>query len=187
MADPFLGEIRMFGSNFAPSGWALCNGQLLAISQNDALFAILGTTYGGDGQTTFALPDLRGRLPIGPGQGPALQNYILGEIGGAETVTLLTTQLPPHDHIVTKGTIKIAASSATANRRNPSQAVPAVEAAGVTAIYSDAPPNTTLAPAALKGAPQTITTGGGQPTSVMQPSLAVTFIIALEGIFPSRN
>src|SRR5438270_2669849 len=98
MSEPFLGEIRMFGGNFAPRGWSLCNGQLLPIAQNTALFSLLGTTYGGNGQTTFALPDLRGRVPLHWGQGPGLSNYDLGEQTGTESVTLLSTQMPAHSH-----------------------------------------------------------------------------------------
>src|SRR5438132_384897 len=101
MSEPFLGEIRMFCGNFNPRGWALCNGQLLSIAQNTALFSILGTTYGGNGQTTFALPDLRGRVPVHPGQGPGLSMYNLGENGGAESVTLTAAQMPAHQHTVT--------------------------------------------------------------------------------------
>src|SRR5215213_5859350 len=98
MADPYIGEIRMFAGNFAPRGWALCNGQLLSISQNTALFSLLGTMYGGNGQTTFALPDLRGRVPLHFGQGPGLSNYVEGEVGGTETVTLTTGEMPSHNH-----------------------------------------------------------------------------------------
>jgi microcystin-dependent protein len=187
MAQPFIGEIRIFAGDFAPVGWALCNGQLLAISENETLFNLIGTTYGGDGQETFAVPDLRGRLPIGMGQGPALSNRQIGEFGGAEAVTLATTQLPGHTHTMSIGTLAIAASSAVANRRNPSQAVHAMEAAGVTAVYSDANPNMTMSPNALSGTPALAAAGGGQPTGVMQPVLGITFIISLFGIFPSQT
>src|SRR5271167_2889298 len=104
MSDPFLGEIRMFGGNFAPIGWALCNGQLLSISQNTALFSVLGTSFGGDGVSTFALPDLQGRVPINAGQGAGLSPYVLGGKGGAENVTLLSTQMPAHKHLVSAET-----------------------------------------------------------------------------------
>src|SRR3982751_6487214 len=100
MSNPFLGEIRMAGFNFAPRGWAFCAGQLLPISQNDALFALVGTTYGGDGQTTFGMPDLRGRVPINQGQGPGLSNYVMGQMSGTESVTLITAQIPPHSHAI---------------------------------------------------------------------------------------
>ena len=148
MSDPYVSEIRMFASNFAPVGWALCNGQLLTIDTNtDTLFNVIGTTYGGDGQSNFAVPDLRGRLAIGQGQGPGLSSRQIGEFAGVETVTIAPTQLPSHAHTMSKGTLAIAASSAVANRRNPSQAVHAKEAAGVTVVYSDANPSATMAPA----------------------------------------
>ena len=189
MADAYVGEIRIFAGNFAPTGWAECSGQLLPIADNETLFNVIGTTYGGDGESTFALPDLRGRLAIGMGQGPGLSNRQIGEPLGVETVTITANQMPAHGHTMTKGTLAIAASSAVANRRNPSQAVYAKEAAGVTAVYSDATPDKTLAPNALKGAPATLGTtgGGGQPVSVLQPTLSITFIICLNGIFPSQT
>jgi microcystin-dependent protein len=187
MSDPYVGEIRMFGGTFAPLGWALCDGRLLPISENETLFQIIGTTYGGDGESTFALPDLRGRLPIGWGQGPGLTNRIFAEMGGSESVTITTNQLPNHTHAMTKGTLALRGSSAIANRRNPSQAVPAVEATGVTAVYTDAAANTTLASSAIAGLPVIPPAGGTQPTGVLQPALAVTFIISLFGIFPSQT
>src|SRR4051812_19628298 len=107
MSEPFLAEIMIFAGNFAPRGWAFCNGQILSIAQNTALFSLLGTTYGGNGQTTFALPDLRGRVPIGVGQGPGLSSISLGEVGGTENVTLLTTQMPMHDHTATVTPLKL--------------------------------------------------------------------------------
>ena len=187
MADQYVGEIRMFASNFAPVGWALCNGQILAIADNETLFQLIGTTYGGDGESTFALPDLRGRVPIGQGQGSGLSNHIIGDVGGSESVTISVNQLPGHTHEMTKGTLAIGASSAVANRRNPSQAVAAVEAAGVTATYTDAGPDTAMAASAIAGAPTLASTGGSQPTNIIQPIVAVTFIIALFGIFPSQT
>jgi microcystin-dependent protein len=172
MSDPFIAEIRLFAGNFAPRGWAFCNGQILSIAQNTALFALLGTTYGGNGQTTFALPDLRGRVPISPGQGPGLSSYFLGQTGGQETVTLNTQQMPSHSH-------GAAASGEGGTAATPNGGV----WAGSTArdsIYA-ATANTTMSPAAIAA------TGGGQPHPNMPPYQAINYIIALEGIFPSRN
>ena len=187
MSQPFVGEIKLFAGNFAPVGWQLCDGRILQILDFETLFQLIGTTYGGDGETTFALPDLRGRVAIGQGAGSGLSTHVLGEFGGSESVTVTVNQLTPHTHVMTKGTLAMRASSATANRRNPSQAVPAHEAAGVTMTYSDAAPNTTMASSAIGGAPQIGMAGGAQPTGVVQPVLAITFIIALEGIFPSGS
>ena len=174
MANPFLGEIKMFVGNFAPSGWAFCDGQLLSISQNTALFSILGTTYGGDGQTNFALPDLRGRAPLHSGQGPGLSLYQLGQQGGAETVTLTPAQMPAHSHSVN-------AVTSGGKQASPSNNLPAVESTGTSLDYSSDPANTVMSNGMIA------TTGGSQPVSVVQPYLTVSFIIALQGIFPSRN
>jgi microcystin-dependent protein len=172
MSEPFIGQVMLFAGNFAPRGWAFCNGQILSIAQNTALFSILGTTYGGNGQTTFALPDLRGRVAIGPGQGPGLSNRLLGEASGEETVTLNMEQMPRHAHM------------AAARSEGGTSAAPANGVwAGSTArdsIYA-ATPDTTMNPQAI--AP----TGGSQPHGNMQPYLGVNYIIALEGIYPSRN
>lgn len=186
MADPYIGEIRIFAGNFAPTGWAACNGQLLPISENETLFQLIGTTYGGDGESNFAVPDLRGRLPVGRGAGPNLSARTIGDTGGVETVTITTNQLPGHAHTMTKGTLAIAASSAAANRRNPSQAVSAREAAGVTMVYSDATADTTMAAGAIIAGTPALQ-GGGQPTGVVQPVLAIMYIISLFGIFPSQT
>jgi microcystin-dependent protein len=170
MTEPFLGEIRNFGFNFAPRGWATCQGQLLAISTNTALFSLLGTTYGGNGQTTFSLPDLRGRAPIGVGQGPGLTDRVQGEMGGVENVTLTAPQVAPHSH-------GVAASSAAASK-SPANAYPAFTAAG--SSYG------TTADMAMN--PGMVTpNSGGQPHENMQPDLGSNWCIALEGIFPSRN
>jgi microcystin-dependent protein len=176
MSTPFIGEIVMFAGNFAPRGWALCDGQLMAISQNTALFSILGTTYGGNGQTTFALPDLRGRVPMHPGQGPALppHAYGLGESSGAQSVTLLSNQLPAHTHLLN-------CSSTGGNQPSPAGNFPAVESTGTSSNYSSNPPDGTMHPQTIGLA------GGNQPVSIVQPYLCVNFIIALQGIFPSRN
>ena len=167
MSEPFLGEIRAFGFNFAPRGWAMCSGQILPIAQNTALFSLLGTTYGGNGQTTFALPDLRGRAPVHQGQGPGLSNKSLGEQAGQETHTLIVTEMPAHTH-------SQPASNAEQDTNRPVNAVPArggVYAGSGDGTFMDA---NTLA-------------GGSQPHNNMQPYLALNYCIALEGIFPSRN
>jgi microcystin-dependent protein len=176
--EPFLGSLLLVPYNFAPTGWALCNGQLLPISQNTALFSLLGTTYGGDGVSTFALPDLRGRVPISAGQGPGLQPYQLGQNGGAETATLGVNQLPAHNHNVNTvsgaGTSKSPANQLLATSTGAS-------VAGAPDIYASTQPSSTLAPNAVSS------TGGGQPFSVLSPYLTFNWIIALQGIYPSRN
>jgi len=172
MADPFVAEIRIFGFNFAPTGWAFCNGQLLPISQNTALFSLLGTTYGGDGKSTFALPDLQGNVVIQPGQGPGLSSYNLGEMGGVETVTLLQSEMPSHTHI-------IQGSTETAEDREPS---PSSYLALGSQIYNTQPTN--LVPLN----PNVFTpTGGSTPHNNMQPYLTMNFCIAMQGIYPPRN
>ncbi len=171
MSQPFLGEIKMVGFNFAPRGYALCNGQILPIAQNTALFSLLGTTYGGNGQTTFALPDLRSRVPVHQGQGPGLSGYTLGQASGTETVTLNVQQIPAHNHTVN--------ASATAASKSPANNVPAVTGAG--SSYGAPPDGTTMNPGMITGG------GGNQPHTNLQPSLCINFVIALEGIFPSRN
>jgi microcystin-dependent protein len=175
MSAPYLGEIRMFAGNFNPRGWALCSGQLLSIQQNTALFAILGTTFGGNGQTNFALPDLQGRAPIGFGNGLGLSPYALGQEGGSEGVTLNSSQIPAHTH-----TGSTPSNSAAGNTSTP--AANTVLAASTTRdrLYSTAAADTNLPW-------NTSPVGGNQPHENRQPYLAVTFIIALQGIFPSRN
>ncbi|MFN2608075.1 MAG: phage tail protein [Acidimicrobiales bacterium] len=170
MSDPFIGEIRMFGGNFAPRGWALCNGQLLSISQNTALFSLLGTTYGGNGQTTFGLPNLQSRVPMHAGQGPGLSPRTLGEVAGEESVTLTTTQMPAHGHLAS-GTNTAGAAT------RPGGNVPAATSAGAYGPSPTDPMNGSFIASA----------GGSQPHDNMSPYLVVNFIIALEGIFPSRN
>jgi microcystin-dependent protein len=171
MAEPFLGEIRMFGFNFAPQGWALCQGQLMPINQNQALFSLLGTFYGGNGTTTFALPDLRGRVGISMGQGPGTSPYQLGEVAGAETVTLTSGQMPAHAHAVEAN-----GSPGTSTRT--AGTVPARTAAS---DYAAAPDGTVMNAGMIAAA------GGSQPHSNIQPFLVLNFCIALQGIFPSRN
>lgn len=172
MSEPFIGEIRLFAGNFAPQGWAFCDGQLLSISGNDALFSLIGTIYGGDGQTTFALPDLRGRIPIHAGQGPGLGNYSLGQRSGVETVTLTTNQAPPHSH-------QLRASGDTAGQRNPQNNL--LGKSTNIDLYTGDTPDVGLAPAAIGSA------GGSQAHSNMMPYLGINFIIALFGIYPSRT
>jgi microcystin-dependent protein len=176
-SEPFLGQIIMFGGNFAPRGWALCDGQLLAISSNQALFSILGTIYGGDGRTTFGLPGLRGRVAMHPGNGPGLSSRRLGEKGGTETNTLTVPNLPAHNHAAT-----LHASSGAGNVPDPAGSVLAKK--NRTNIYSNsATPDVTMNSASVT----TANTGGGQAVNNVQPFLAVNYIIALEGIFPSRD
>ena len=171
MSEPFLGEIRIFGFPFAPRGWATCDGQILPIAQNQALFALLGTNYGGNGTTTFALPDLRGRTPIEFGRSSGTSAYSIGQSGGQETSTLIEAEIPAHTHTVN-------ASSATATEIAPSGGVWAAPA-GLT-VYSGTG-GAQMAPNALSA------TGGSQPHFNMQPFLTLNFCIALQGIFPSRN
>ncbi len=180
MSNPYLGEIRLFGGNFAPSGWHFCDGSLLPIATNDALFTLLGTTYGGDGQTTFAVPDLRGRVPVHLGQG-----FVQGQLAGNETVTLTTSQIPGHTHGPGLGTLTVAATSTAGNQRGPGAAIPAKT--GLTAVYSTVAPDATMAAGAITGTPTIAASGGGQPVGIMQPSLAISFIICVNGIFPSQN
>ena len=175
MSSPFLGEVRCFGFNFAPKGWATCDGQLLSIQQNTALFALLGTTYGGNGVNTFALPDLRSRTPLHFGQGLGLSPYSLGEPIGVETVTLVSNQLPQHSH-------PLIGVNVTADKRPPTGRSFANDSSATADFY--APPGgstTTLSPSTVTA------TGGSAPHSNMQPYLVVNFCIAMQGIFPSRN
>jgi microcystin-dependent protein len=174
MSEPFLGEIRMFAGNFAPSGWALCNGQTLSISQNTALFSLLGTTYGGNGTTTFNLPNMQSRVPIHSGTGNGLSPYILGQAQGSETTSVLINNMPIHNHLVQCNT-------GGGNQASPSANVPAVESTGTSLNYSNAGGNAIMNPTMIEN------NGGGVPISIIQPYLCVTFIIALQGIYPSRN
>ncbi|WP_305968677.1 MULTISPECIES: phage tail protein [unclassified Mameliella] len=180
MADPFLGQVTIFAGNFAPRGWAFCDGQLLPISQYSALFSLLGTIYGGDGRTTFALPDLRGRMPIGPRQGAGLSFYREGERGGAESRTLTINNLPSHNHTAT--------AQMRAESRNGSLPDPSgnILAAGSNIFRPNSPvEDVTMDPAAV--AVEVQNTGGQQSFDIMNPYLAINYIIALQGIFPSRS
>jgi len=174
MSQPFLGEIRVFAGNFAPSGYALCQGQIMSIAQSPALFSILGTTYGGNGTSNFALPDLRGRAALGQGNGVGLSPYDLGENGGAETVTLLETQIPAHSHV-----LQGAASQTTAV---PGPSVVLGTSSASIPAYGSTTPAT-----ALNGASISPPAASGQPHENLQPYLVLNYIIALVGIFPSRN
>jgi microcystin-dependent protein len=174
MAEPFLGQINIFPYNFAPRGWAFCQGQILPIAQNTALFSLLGTTYGGNGQTTFALPDLRGRVAVSSGQGPGLSQYTLGEVTGTETRTLLITQLPAHVH-----TVSVHVNSSEGGSNSP---------AGAYLGKADPGPYAATTDNSNMGAqPPTGPTGGNQPFSIIQPVLCLNFCIAMQGVFPSRN
>jgi microcystin-dependent protein len=174
MADPFVAEIRIFPFNFAPKGWAFCNGQILPLSQNTALFSLLGTTYGGDGKSTFALPDLQGAAPLHVGgnqPGPGLSVYDLGQSGGTDSVTLLTTETPVHTHSVAAQTID------QGDNRIPGPTLNL----GNTQMYSTAAPNATLDPSAVS------IVGSGQPHNNLMPYLTLNFCIALQGVFPPRS
>lgn len=182
--DGTISEIRMFAGNFAPRSWLFCDGSIQSIANNTALFALVGTTYGGNGQTTFALPDLRGRLPIHTGQGPGLSSYQLGQMGGTENIILTAANVSNHSHAVTGNAGIIMASG----DGHVPFAVNNFPAENGDAIYSTATDNSTMAPvslAAVTVAPQT--PSGINPISTMQPYLAMNFIICVEGIFPSRN
>ena len=172
MGNPFVGEIRMFGGNFAPAGWMFCNGQLLSIAENETLFQLIGTTYGGDGQATFGLPNLQSRLPVHQGTGGGLPTVLLSEQGGVESVTLTTNQIPAHTHTV-------GCKNATGNSANPVGGVPAINTTAL--AYGSTPPAQAL------NAGEISQTGGTQPHSNIQPFLCVSFIISLFGIFPSPN
>lgn len=172
MADPFIAEIRMFGFNFAPTGWAFCNGQILPISQNTALFSLLGTTYGGDGKSTFALPDLQGSAPLHPGQGQGLSLYDLGQASGTESVTLLQTEIPVHTHTVMTG-------EDFGDVTTPANSILTLSTGGF--AYGSNASLTTMGPQTLAPA------GGSLPHNNMMPYLTLNFCIALQGIYPQRQ
>ncbi len=182
--EPFVGEVKVFGFNFAPVGYMTCQGQLLSIAQNTALFALLGTIYGGDGQTTFALPDLQGRVPIGQGTGPGLPTYDIGEEAGTPSVTLTTNNLPMHIHSANSSLkVQVKASTANAGEQSPEGTFPAVT---TSSNYADsATANTFTGGTTITGSFDPA--GGSQPFSIMNPYLCMNYSIAIEGIFPSRN
>lgn len=174
MSDPFVAEIRIVGFNFPPTGWAYCNGQLLPISQNTALFSLLGTFYGGDGKSTFGLPDLQGSVPIAQGQGAGLSDRFLGEVSGASSITLLTTEMPLHTHVA------MADGGGGGNQATPAgNSWSSLSGRTPPSLYANSA-NTTMSPFA------TSITGSSLPHNNMQPYLALNFIIALQGIFPAR-
>jgi microcystin-dependent protein len=189
--ETFLATILLWGANFNPTGWAFCWGQLLPISQNTALFSLLGTTFGGNGQTTFGLPDFRGRVPVGAGQGPGLSNYSLGQMGGTENTTLTVQNLPSHTHVITL-TLKIKASNAQATDSAPTGTVNTLAAIYDTSDaipisgYNNQAPNTVL----NVGTDSTAVagnTGNNIPFSTMQPYTGINYIICMQGIYPSRS
>ncbi len=176
-----MGEIRVFAGNFAPLNWAFCDGSSLAISNYDALYALIGTTYGGDGVTTFNIPNICSRIPVGTGQGPGLPCIILGQLGGSESTTMSVLQMPSHTHPSAAGAINIPTYGAVDTLGSPAGA----ELAGLPGAYSSLPADTFLKPQ-----PSTVVlkpTGDGAPFSIIQPYLAANYIICLQGIFPSRN
>jgi microcystin-dependent protein len=172
MSDQYLGEVRMFSGNYAPQGWALCNGQVMQISQNEALYSLIGTTYGGDGQTTFALPDFQGRLPVHTGTNPASgTKYPIGQKGGSETVTLIEAELPSHTHVVNSQQL---AGTQTSPSNN-------FWATSTVKQYSNAAANAVMDSSSISAV------GGNQPHDNMMPFFPVTFIIALEGNYPTQG
>ena len=177
MADPFVAEIRVFPFNFPPKGWAFCDGQILPISQNTALFSLLGTTYGGDGKATFALPNLQGRVPMHPGQGPGLSLHDLGETGGSDTVSLLSTEMPAHTHNVGSNNLNTGQTGVAAGDA-PGKAVLSGAAQN---IYATGNPDTQFHQQVIGN------TGGSQPHNNDMPSLGLNFCIALQGVFPPRT
>lgn len=195
--EPYLALICIFGGNFAIRGWAFCQGQIMSIAQNTALFSLLGTTYGGNGQTTFGLPDLRGRAPIGMGQGPGLPNYVLGQMAGTTSTTLLIPNMPAHTHIADSSGLAAVPSASTANGTTNIPAIDLVPAqvppagSGPSAItmnaYGKQDNTTTLAPGKVTGSVVIGMTGGTQPFSIQNPYVAMNYLIATEGIFPSRS
>lgn len=179
MAQPFIGEVRMFGGNFAPLDWAFCSGQTISISQNPTLYSLIGTSYGGDGVSTFALPNLQGRLSVGTGQGSGLSPYTIGQTGGVETVALTSTTMPSHAHT-------LVASTAVANQTNPGGNLTATApGSGGSLMYTTA--SSTTPTKGNLNAQACSSAGGSQPHTNLMPSLCVSFIIALYGIFPSQS
>jgi microcystin-dependent protein len=188
VSDQFVGEIRLFPFNFAPVGWALCQGQLLPISQNTALFSLLGTMYGGNGTSNFALPDLRGRLSLSFGQGPGLTLRTQGTIGGEESIALTAPTMPAHTHVLTAGGT-LYAKNAAGDSQSPVGTIPAQESSGATATYSSATPDASMRAGGVVfgGQATASTTGSGIGHENRQPYLTLNYCIALSGVFPSRS
>ncbi len=182
--EPFIGEIKILGFNFAPVGYASCNGALLSIQQNTALFSLLGTIYGGNGIQTFALPDLQGRMPIGQGSGAALPSYLIGQKGGTNNVTLLSANLPPHIHGLSSVQVKLKASTDTADENGAAGNFPAI---ANTTVYSGNGPTANTFTGGTQVVGTTDPFGGGLPFDVTNPYLVINYSIATQGIFPSRN
>ncbi|WP_130736564.1 phage tail protein [Flavobacterium sp. J27] len=182
--EPFIGEIKIFGFNFAPQSYQLCMGQIMSIAQNTALFSLLGTTYGGNGQTTFALPDLRGRMPIGQGQGPGLPSYTMGQLSGTTNVTLLTSNIPQHVHTLNAMQVKVQAYNGLGEEQSPIGNYPAISSAD---NYSSAGPSANTFMGGTQVSGTTDITGSSLPFNIMNPYLTINYSIAIYGIFPSRN
>ena len=174
MQEPFIGNVILFGGTFAPVGWVFCDGSFLAISQYDVLYSLIGTTYGGDGQNTFAVPDLRSRIPIHQGQGNGLSNYVIGQVAGVENVTLVPSQVPPHSH-------PVLTNSGTAGSADPTNNFLAAQSTLNEYIIG------TSANSVMNAAAVTMSTGGGQPHANIMPSIALNYIIAYDGIYPSQS
>lgn len=173
MQEPFIGNVILFGGTYAPQGWAFCDGSLMSIAQYDTLFSLIGTTYGGDGQSTFALPDLRSRIPVHQGQGPGLGSYIIGQQAGVETVTLLPAQIPSHSH-------PVLSNSGTAGSQDPTN-----NFLGTQGTLQEYIPGTSAN--SVMNAAAVANSAGGQPHDNIMPSIALNYIIALEGIYPQQN
>ena len=189
MAFPYIGQIILVAFDFAPAGWAKCDGSLLPIAENESLFFLIGTTYGGDGESTFAVPDLRGRLAVGMGTGPGLSTMFIGEASGFEDVTLTTNQLPSHLHALTgQPTASLACKNGPGNSRSPVGNVPAIEAAGSTMLFSSGTPDSNMSSAAIPAViANSGATGSATPHTNMQPFLTLNYCISLFGEYPSQS
>ncbi|WP_430406710.1 phage tail protein [Fluviicola sp.] len=181
--EPFIGEVKLLAFDFAPKSYQLCAGQILSIASNTALFSLLGTTYGGNGSTTFGLPDLRGRMPIGQGSGPGLPSHSMGEVSGSTSVSLLTSNIPPHIHTMNNVSVKIKASNDPADENASAGLFPGVAASSV---YTGAPTTNVFTGGTVVTGTSDIT-GSGMPIGIMNPYLVMNYSIAIYGIFPSRN
>lgn len=184
--EPFIGEVKLFAFNFAPKSYSQCNGQTLSIAQNSALFALLGTTYGGNGQTTFSLPNLQGRFPISQGNGAGLPSHTIGEQSGNTNVTLLSSNLPAHMHTLNNSQVKIAVNGSNGGENAPDGAFPGTNT-NAAAYASASTPGSKFAPSAGSLGGTTDITGSSYPVGIMNPYLVMNYCIALYGIFPSRN